>query len=73
MIILKNNFCLTFLLLFSILKTEMCFRLTEQQKAGIMLLFQKRSYAGVMELADVTDSKSVELITRVGSSPTAGT
>ena len=26
-----------------------------------------------MELADVTDSKSVELITRVGSSPTAGT
>ena len=25
-----------------------------------------------MELADVTDSKSVELITRVGSSPTAG-
>ena len=29
--------------------------------------------AGVMELADVTDSKSVELITRVGSSPTTGT
>ena len=29
--------------------------------------------AGVMELADVTDSKSVGLITRVGSSPTAGT
>ena len=28
--------------------------------------------AGVMELADVTDSKSVGLITRVGSSPTAG-
>ena len=26
-----------------------------------------------MELADVTDSKSVELITRVGSSPTTGT
>ena len=25
-----------------------------------------------MELADVTDSKSVGLITRVGSSPTAG-
>ena len=29
--------------------------------------------AGGMELADVTDSKSVELITRVGSSPTTGT
>ncbi len=29
--------------------------------------------ADVMELADVTDSKSVELITRVGSSPTIGT
>ena len=29
--------------------------------------------AGVMELADVTDSKSVGLITRVGSSPTTGT
>ena len=26
-----------------------------------------------MELADVTDSKSVGLITRVGSSPTTGT
>ena len=29
--------------------------------------------AGVMELADVADSKSVGLIIRVGSSPTAGT
>ena len=29
--------------------------------------------AGVMELADVTDSKSVGLIPRVGSSPTTGT
>ena len=33
---------------------------------------QENGRAGVMELADVTDSKSVELITRVGSSPTAG-
>ena len=32
-----------------------------------------KSHAGVMELADVTDSKSVGLITRVGSSPTTGT
>ena len=31
------------------------------------------SYAGVMELVDVTDSKSVGLIPRVGSSPTTGT
>ena len=30
-------------------------------------------FAGVMELADVTDSKSVGLIIRVGSSPTTGT
>ena len=30
-------------------------------------------HAGMMELVDVTDSKSVELITRVGSSPTTGT
>ena len=29
--------------------------------------------AGVMELVDVTDSKSVGLIPRVGSSPTTGT
>ena len=29
--------------------------------------------AGVMELVDVTDSKSVGLILRVGSSPTTGT
>lgn len=29
--------------------------------------------AGVMELADVTDSKSVGLITRVGSNPATGT
>ena len=33
----------------------------------------KNINAGVMELADVTDSKSVGLITRVGSSPTTGT
>ena len=33
----------------------------------------KKHLAGVMELADVTDSKSVGLITRVGSSPTTGT
>ena len=33
----------------------------------------KNQYAGVMELADVTDSKSVGLIPRVGSSPTTGT
>ena len=32
-----------------------------------------REYAGVMELVDVTDSKSVGLIPRVGSSPTTGT
>ena len=30
-------------------------------------------HAGVMELVDVTDSKSVGLIPRVGSSPTTGT
>ena len=29
--------------------------------------------AGVMELADVTDSKSVGLITRAGSTPATGT
>ena len=31
------------------------------------------AHAGVMELVDVTDSKSVGLIPRVGSSPTTGT
>ena len=31
------------------------------------------AFAGVMELVDVTDSKSVGLIPRVGSSPTTGT
>ena len=31
------------------------------------------TFAGVMELVDVTDSKSVGLIPRVGSSPTTGT
>ncbi len=30
-------------------------------------------FAGVMELADVTDSKSVGLIPRAGSTPAAGT
>ena len=30
-------------------------------------------YAGVMELADVLDSKSNGLITRAGSTPAAGT
>ena len=30
-------------------------------------------YAGVLELVDEADSKSVGLITRVGSSPTTGT
>ena len=30
-------------------------------------------FAGVMELADVTDSKSVGLITRAGSTPATGT
>ena len=30
-------------------------------------------HAGVMELADVTDSKSVGLITRAGSTPATGT
>ena len=34
---------------------------------------RRKSLAGVMELADVTDSKSVGLIPRVGSSPTTGT
>ena len=33
---------------------------------------RRKSLAGVMELADVTDSKSVGLIPRVGSSPTTG-
>ena len=32
-----------------------------------------RIFAGVMELADVTDSKSVGLITRAGSTPATGT
>ncbi len=30
-------------------------------------------FAGVMELADVMDSKSIGLITRAGSTPAAGT
>ena len=34
---------------------------------------QLNIFAGVMELADVTDSKSVGLITRAGSTPAAGT
>ena len=38
------------------------------EKCSIILL-----RAGVMELVDVTDSKSVGLIPRVGSSPTTGT
>ncbi len=35
--------------------------------------FLKISFAGMMELADVTDSKSVGLILRAGSSPASGT
>ena len=38
----------------------------------LAMVYNKR-HAGMMELADVTDSKSVGLITRVGSSPTTGT
>ena len=36
-------------------------------------VYTKGVSAGVMELVDVTDSKSVGLIPRVGSSPTTGT
>ena len=43
--------------------------LTRQRSAG----YNDGVDAGVMKLADVTDSKSVGLITRVGSSPTTGT
>ena len=38
-----------------------------------IIIHPSMEHAGMMELVDVTDSKSVELITRVGSSPTAGT
>ena len=52
-------------------------RLLRTQKFSLrfdrVCAINKRHLAGVMELADVTDSKSVGLITRVGSSPTTGT
>jgi hypothetical protein len=41
--------------------------------AFCVIIFLLTKFAGVMELADVTDSKSVGLIIRVGSSPTTGT
>ncbi len=36
-------------------------------------MYDVSRYAGVMELADVLDSKSNGLITRAGSTPAAGT
>ena len=43
----------------------------ENRDSGMERRAQPR--AGVMELVDVADSKSVGLISRVGSSPTTGT
>lgn len=50
----------------------MKFPLAKEGKSLYNTILQMK-YAGVMELVDVTDSKSVGLIPRVGSSPTTGT
>ena len=50
----------------------MKFPLAKEGKSLYNTILQME-YAGVMELVDVTDSKSVGLIPRVGSSPTTGT
>ena len=47
--------------------------LTVRRSCGKIYEYRKIMHADVMELADVTDSKSVGLITRAGSTPATGT
>ena len=42
-------------------------------RAAMAAQFRKSASAGVLELADEADSKSVGLITRAGSTPATGT